>query len=332
MRPEILLPAQKCTLGCPILDQFLAGGVPCGSITELSGESGSGKTQLALQLLLSAQLPLSLGGLSASSLYLHSEPPYPFRRFEQLSKAFYLSYPQLFDSVECVCNNVHVQDLHSADHLFDVVLKLDSALAEESRKAMPIKVIVIDSIAALFRSEFENTPFDLKRRASLFFKISIKLKLLAKRYGIAVLVTNQVVDVMRSSGDLNALRIGNIDLYSSGRRICPALGISWASCVNSRLFLSMNEEIVGNAMGEGDANISCRRTKREMHVVFAPHLPSSSCEYVINREGVFGVGGQIKASVSGTSFKSDASKNPTFLLCDKDYSCGKSVTLDSFSS
>ncbi|KAK1388329.1 X-ray repair cross complementing 3 (XRCC3) [Heracleum sosnowskyi] len=323
MRPQILFPAKKCTLGCPVLDQFLAGGVPCGSITELSGESGSGKTQLALQLLLSAQLPLSLGGLASSSLYLHSEPPYPFRRFEQLSKAFYLSYHQVFDSVECVCNNVLVQELDSADHLFDVLLKLDSMLAEDSRKTMPIRLVVIDSIAALFRSEFENTPFDLRRRANLFFKISSKLKLIAMKYGVAVLVTNQVVDVMRSSGDLNALRIGNFDsLFSSGRRVCPALGISWASCVNSRLFLSMNEEIVGNVTDDGDDNLLCRRTKREMHVVFAPHLPSSSREYVINREGVFGVRGQIETSVSGTSFKSDTSKNPTFLLCDKDYSCG----------
>ncbi|KAF1002325.1 DNA repair protein XRCC3 homolog [Apium graveolens] len=322
MRPEILVPAKKCSLGCPVLDQYLAGGVPCGSITELSGESGSGKTQIALQLLLSAQLPLSLGGLASSSLYLHSEPPYPFRRFEQLSKAFYLSYPQLFDSVQCVRNNVLVQELDSADHLFDVVFKLDSALAKESRKTMPIKVLVIDSIAALFRSEFDNNPFDLKRRANLFFKISSTLKFVAKKYGVAVLVTNQVVDVMRS-GDLNGLRIGNYDsLYSSGRRVCPALGISWANCVNSRLFLSMNEEVVGNVAGEGDDNTLCRRTKREMHVVFAPHLPSSSCEYVIYREGVFGVRGQIEISVFGTSLNSDASKNPTFLLCDKEYSCG----------
>lgn len=314
MRPEILLPARKCTLGCPILDEFLAGGIPCGSITELSGESGSGKTQLSLQLLLCAQLPLSLGGLLSSSLYLHSELPYPFRRFEQLSKAFYLSYPQVFESYKCVCDNVLVQELHSAEHLFEVLLKLDSTLAE-SHKKMPIKLIVIDSIAALFRSEFENTPFDLRRRSSLFFKISSKLKLVAKRYEVAVLVTNQVVDVMRSSGDLNGLKIGNFDyLYSSGRRVCPALGISWANCVNSRLFLSINEEVTGNATGED--NLLCKRIKRQMHVVFAPHLPGSSCEYVINREGVFGVRGQVETSVSATSFKSDATKDPTFLLCD----------------
>lgn len=153
---------------------------------------------------------------------------------------------------------------------------------------------MIDSIAALFRSDFGNTPSDLKQRSSLFFKISGKLKLLAKKYSLAVVLTNQVVDLMGSSDGLNALRIGNLKfLCSSGRRVCPALGLAWANCVNSRLFLSRNEEVVGE--GDGMMNGSellQRRTRRWLHVVFAPHLPKSSCEYVIKREGVVGVESQ----------------------------------------
>lgn len=52
-------------LGCPVLDQLLRGGLPVGTITELSGESGAGKTQLGLQLSLSVQYPREHGGLSA---------------------------------------------------------------------------------------------------------------------------------------------------------------------------------------------------------------------------------------------------------------------------
>lgn len=153
---------------------------------------------------------------------------------------------------------------------------------------------MIDSIAALFRSDFENTPSDLKRRSALFFKISGKLKLLAKRYSLAVVLTNQVVDLMGSSDGINAMRIGNLRyLCSSGRPVCPALGLAWANCVNSRLFLSRNEEVIqeGNSMING-SEVAQRKTRRWLHVVFSPHLPKSSCEYIISREGVVGVESQ----------------------------------------
>ena len=39
------------------------GGVLSRGITEIAGESASGKTQVCLQLCLTVQLPISLGGL-----------------------------------------------------------------------------------------------------------------------------------------------------------------------------------------------------------------------------------------------------------------------------
>lgn len=153
---------------------------------------------------------------------------------------------------------------------------------------------MIDSIAALFRSEFENNPNDLKKRSSLFFKISTKLKEIALGFDLAVVVTNQVVDVVDPNEGINGLRIGNMGcLYSSGRRVCSALGLAWANCVNSRLFLSRNEEEFvseGNQkLNCGGEDIGCRRTRRRIHVVFAPHLPESSCEFVITRDGISGI-------------------------------------------
>lgn len=156
-----------------------------------------------------------------------------------------------------------------------------------SKTQFPIRLIVIDSVAALFRSEFENNPSDLKRRSSLFFKISGKLKALARRFNLAVVVTNQVMDFVASGEEANGARIGNLScLVSSGRRVCAALGLAWANCVNSRLFLAREENFVANEM-EGD--LMSRETKRRLHVVFAPHLPYSSCEFVIRREGVCGI-------------------------------------------
>ncbi|KAF7147872.1 hypothetical protein RHSIM_Rhsim03G0264200 [Rhododendron simsii] len=287
MNPEsllhpLLLPTQKLTLGCPILDRFLRGGLPCNSVTELVSESGCGKTQLSLQLLLSAQLSFSL---AASSLYIHSEFPFPLRRLRQLS----LSFPTLHNPLD----QIFIRPVHSADQLFDLLLQLDVSLSNQIKTQLPIKLVVIDSIAALFRSEFDNTPSDLKRRSSLFFKISSKLKSLANRFGLVVVVTNQVVDFVGPDDGLNGLRVGNLGcLYSSGRRVCPALGLSWANCVNSRLFLSRDEEVLNeekSLVDVSDDEYVQRRTRRQIRVIFAPHLPESSCEYVIAREGVFGI-------------------------------------------
>ncbi|CAA2995531.1 DNA repair XRCC3 homolog [Olea europaea subsp. europaea] len=278
MKPEDLLrhplPNQtpKLTLNCPLLDRLLRGGIPCGTITEIAAESGVGKTQFSLQLLLAAQLPAARGGLSASSLCLHSEFPFPFRRLHQLS-LFYQSH---------IPNNpldhIFIQPLHSPDHLLDLLSRLDYIVSQ-----LNIRLIVIDSVAALFRSEFDNTPLELKRRSSLFFNISSKLKYQAQKFGLAVVVTNQVVDVIESSGNL---RIGNSGfLCSSGRRVCPALGLSWANCVNIRLFLWRVEERVEEEGG----NIGDMKARRFIRVIFAPHLPDCSCEFIIKREGVFGV-------------------------------------------
>ncbi|XP_039119914.1 LOW QUALITY PROTEIN: DNA repair protein XRCC3 homolog [Dioscorea cayenensis subsp. rotundata] len=263
-KPEnpLHLHTTKLTLGCPILDSFLGGGIPCGSITELVGESSAGKTQLCLQLLLSSLLPPSLGGLSSPSLYIYSEPPFPLRRLLRLS------LPSL---PPCPLDHVFVRLSTHPDDLLSLLSHLPDSL--------PVRLIVIDSIAALFRSEFDNTPRDLKSRSSLFFKISTKLKDRARKLGAAVVVTNHVVDVVEAECG------GARCLWSSGRRVVPALGLAWSHCVNTRVFLTRSEGMSRSSNGE-----ECEVRTRRMHVVFSPCLPERSCEFAIVGHGVLGVG------------------------------------------
>ena len=106
----------------------------------------------------------------------------------------------------------------------------------------------------------------------LFFQISAKLKELAYRHQCVVVVTNQVVDVVERDAE-------NTVAWSSGRSVSPALGITWANCVNTRLFLTR----------EVDGDGASGSARRRMKVAFALHLPERSCEFVIRRDGVFGV-------------------------------------------
>jgi RecA/RadA recombinase len=54
---------QRLSVGCSKLDGFLRGGVAVQGITEITGESSSGKTQFCLQLALTVQYPVIYGGL-----------------------------------------------------------------------------------------------------------------------------------------------------------------------------------------------------------------------------------------------------------------------------
>ncbi|ROT72738.1 putative DNA repair protein XRCC3 [Penaeus vannamei] len=65
------------TTGCQELDEVLGGGIPVRGITEVAGESSSGKTQLALQLALHTQLPSHLGGLGKGVAYICTESQFP---------------------------------------------------------------------------------------------------------------------------------------------------------------------------------------------------------------------------------------------------------------
>jgi len=55
---------QHLSVGCSKLDGFLQGGVAVQGITEIAGESSSGKTQFCLQMALTVHYPVINGGLS----------------------------------------------------------------------------------------------------------------------------------------------------------------------------------------------------------------------------------------------------------------------------
>ncbi|XP_008222437.1 PREDICTED: DNA repair protein XRCC3 homolog [Prunus mume] len=243
MTPQnlMLLPLStpKLSIGCPILDDCLGGGIPCNSIIEFVGESGFGKTQLCLQLTVRAQLPPSHGGLGGSSVYIFIEFSFPFRRLQQLGNLYHASYPNLIrlEPLE----DIYVYGVHDAQQLIHVLGDIEAFIAIDHTR-LPVKLIVIDSIATLFRSQYQTTPADLKRRSEMFFNISGTLKGLAHKFGLVVVLTNQVVDFIGPHDGVNGVRLGNLEsLDISGGRVSPALGLAWAHCIHSRVFLARHE-------------------------------------------------------------------------------------------
>ncbi|CAL2270734.1 unnamed protein product [Prunus armeniaca] len=211
MTPQnlMLLPLStpKLSIGCPILDDCLGGGIPCNSITELVGESGSGKTQLCLQLTLGAQLRPSHGGLGGSSEVIFTSFSFSFFLLQQLGNLYHASYPNLIrlEPLE----DIYVGGVNDAQQLIHVLGDLEAFIAIDHTR-LPMKLIVIDSIAALFRSQYQKTPADFKRQSKMFFNISGTLKGLANKFGLAVVVTNQVVDFIGPRDGVNGGEVGKL--------------------------------------------------------------------------------------------------------------------------
>lgn len=89
---------------------------------------------------------------------------------------------------------------------------------------------------------------------------------------------------------------GGLRLLSSGRELVPALGLAWANCVNTRLFLSRTEVAIPGPQCQANSSavsvpehIPYSVPLRYMQVVFSPCLPPETCLFVVTQHGLQGV-------------------------------------------
>jgi len=256
---------KKLSLGCPLLDACLKGGLTNNGITEIAGEAGSGKTQLCLQLCFQVQWPESQGGLNGSAVYITSED-LPMKRMYQIGSAYAKSPSVSTDRIFVETASTMEQQRTCFATRLPILLQ-----------RAPVKLVVVDSIAALFRTEFESSEYIERSRA--IAEQAKMLQDLCTRYGATVVVTNQVTDVF---GTINneAQHVG--DIVSGGRLVRPALGLVWSHAIFCRLCISKS------STGCDLDNQS--RVGRELSVGFAPHLPEATCPFSITEQGIKGTG------------------------------------------
>ncbi|KAJ8341340.1 hypothetical protein SKAU_G00336310 [Synaphobranchus kaupii] len=267
-----LEPGHKLTLGCPVLDSLLRGGVPLSGITELAGESGVGKTQIGLQLCLSVQYPQEHGGMGSGAVYIATEDTFPIKRLRQLitqQSRFRPDLPaELVDSIR-FSDNIYIE--HTAD-----LTALQACVAQRVPILLSrglVRLVVVDSVAALFRCEFQADETVERARHLLAFASS--LQRLSRSFQTPVLCINQVTDIVGNS-DPARCTYGLVDT-----RVLPALGMVWANQVLVRLMMRRLE-------GQPEASDS-GGVPRKLQVVFAPHLPQAFCLCSVREEGVRGI-------------------------------------------
>ncbi|XP_068454852.1 DNA repair protein XRCC3 isoform X2 [Clinocottus analis] len=262
-------------VGCPVLDRLLRGGLPA-ALSELAGESGAGKTQLALQLCLSVQYPTQYGGLDSGAVYICTEDSFPSRRLLQLIR----HQPRLRSDVPpSLINSLQFSDRVYIEHAAD----LDSLQACLTRRVPlllargRVRLLVVDSVAALFRSDF--LAADWLARTKGLLALSSTLHHLSLEFTTPVLCINQVTDVFSGSGDSLGPATSSVTSNVTSD-VTPALGLAWANQVTVRLVM---RRLQGTIV-LGDQSSALRR----LEVVFAPHLPPSGRNAGVWREGVRG--------------------------------------------
>jgi len=240
------------------LDSLTQGGIDVGSVTEIYGVAGTGKTLVCLQLCLNVQLPVSHGGLAGKAVFISTMKTCPTQRLAQLTEAMNEKYGDV--DIKYM-DNIYIQHANIKEDLFQIIFHHLPALLEKEKD---IKLVVIDSMAGIFRTETNYI-----QRAQDFRYIVQKLENLADVYNFAILATNQVSSMANNS-------------FKTEDK--SSLGTMWETLVTTKLRLTLS--------GRKKPYRRNNHTEEElvkvrvMRVDFSPRLPSHSARFLIASSGL----------------------------------------------
>jgi DNA repair protein RadA len=205
---EKMKTVERITTGSEALNTLIGGGVETQSITEAYGQFASGKSQLAFQLSVTTQLPKDKGGLGGEVIWVDTEGTFRPSRVIQLAESRGMDPNQTL-------KNIHVARAFSSDHQILLVEKVPELIRDNPN----IRLLIVDSITSLFRSEYVGRGTLADRQQKLNKHIH-DLQRLADRYNIAIYITNQVMSKPDMFfGDPTAAVGGHVLAHATGCRI-----------------------------------------------------------------------------------------------------------------
>ncbi|MEM3955839.1 MAG: DNA repair and recombination protein RadA [Candidatus Bathyarchaeia archaeon] len=232
----------RLTTGSKRLDELLGGGLETQTITEFYGEYGTGKSQIAHQACVNVQLPPEKGGLEGGALYIDTENTFRPERIVQMAKFRGLE-PQK------VVKNIIWAEAYTSDHQIYLLENADKIIKENN-----IRLIIIDSLTAHFRSEYIGRE-NLALRQQKLNQHLHKLIRLARAFNAVALVTNQVMSSPEA-------------FFSEAIR--PIGGHIVAHTSHTRVFLRKG----------------ARGPIRIARLVSSPYLPEGECIFKITENGI----------------------------------------------
>jgi len=161
------------TTGCDALDELIGGGLLSKMITQLYGESATGKSTLCM---IAAVATLRRG---KSVIYIDTES-FSVERFAQIAG----------EDGRLLSERLYLYEPSDFDQQGSMIRESDAILGKRDPG-----LVILDSATALYRTELEHGQDAMQR----LNKQMIFLLGMAKRYDLPVLITNQVyVDLQRS--------------------------------------------------------------------------------------------------------------------------------------
>lgn len=262
-----------------LIDKQLCGGIVYPGVTEICGESGSGKTQLALHLCLSAQVGNNSNHAPPGALYICTEDPFPTKRLHQMAEHFTKKHFHGSGKTSShLTDRIYIE--HCVD-LEDLWSLLDGRIHALLLK-VKLKIIVIDSIAALFRTEYDLS--EMQERAKMLAKFGRLLLDMSSKYKLCVICINQVSDMFAEK------RYTSTDVCVDGSRsVIPALGLTWSHWVNTRLKLSRTHHktsMFTSRNNQDTPSSSYEVVIRSLRVVHSSYLPSSKSYFLVHEGGI----------------------------------------------
>lgn len=232
----------RITTGSKELDKLLGGGLETGTITEMYAQYASGKSQIGFQLAVNAQLPKEKGGLNGGVVFIDTESTFRVQRIKQIAEAAGLDPMKIL-------KNIKIVRAFNVDHQMLLVEKVEGLIKE----GFPVKLIIVDSLMSLYRSEYSGRGMLADRQQKLNKHIHF-LQKLADMYNIAVYVTNQVM--------------AKPDVFF-GDPTVPIGGNIVAHGMNPRVYLRKG-----------------KKGTRVAKLVDSSYLPESECCFKITEKGI----------------------------------------------
>jgi DNA repair protein RadA len=232
----------RLTTGSKKIDALLGGGIETQSITEFYGEYGSGKSQIAHQLCVNVQLPLENGGLSGGALYIDTENTFRTERIAPMAQHVGLDMDNAF-------KHIILAEAYTSDHQMFLLENADKIIKENN-----IRLIVVDSLTAHFRSEYIGRESLAERQQKLNQHMH-KLIRLCRAFNAVALVTNQVM--------------ASPDVFFE-ESVRPIGGHIVAHTSHTRIFLRKAK----------------RGPVRIARLVSSPYLPEGECLFKITENGI----------------------------------------------
>ncbi|MCC7553044.1 MAG: DNA repair and recombination protein RadB [Methanobacteriaceae archaeon] len=176
--------SNKIATNSPI-DKILGGGVEKGNITQFFGPPGSGKTNIAISL------AVNVARKNKKVIYIDTEGGLSIDRVKQMAGSDFQN----------VANNIIVFEPTSFSKQIDDLKAIEAWLIGNNEE---IDLIILDSAVALYRVDDGKSPIlnkDLGKQMGL-------LASFARKYNIAIVLTNQIYSSFDDDGNGNIKAVG----------------------------------------------------------------------------------------------------------------------------